>query len=149
MCSYCLRAHAELLRVISDHGDVRVVVKNMPLPMHGVDAVLAARATIAAKLQGNDYSVALYKMIVEHYGKWNSDDSKKTIANLMEYAKKIGLDPVKLEADMATAREVSEEMTQVQELAQKFGINGTPFLIVGDTAFPGMVPYEAIVNALK
>jgi protein-disulfide isomerase len=39
-------------------------------------------------------------------------------------------------------------LANVRELAQRFEINGTPFLVIGEQAFPGAIPYNQIVEAL-
>ena len=63
-------------------------------------------------------------------------------------AEKAGLDVKKLEADM-NGPVVAREMAQVRELAERFQIGGTPFLIIGDQAYPGAIPYEQIIKALN
>ncbi|MCL2017816.1 MAG: DsbA family protein [Alphaproteobacteria bacterium] len=151
-CPYCQRVHKELDRVIESRDDVRVVVKNFSI--HGVLSDDATRAMIAAKLQGNDKAVALTNhLMVNRY--WPEDTSKnqdklpETIhKNIMEIAKKLGLDTERLAADMR-GEVVHNELAQVRELAEKFGINGTPYLIIGDQAFPGAIPYDQIMNALN
>jgi len=40
-------------------------------------------------------------------------------------------------------------LRNVQGLAQRFEIRGTPYLIIGTESFPGAIPYERIVEALK
>jgi protein-disulfide isomerase len=44
---------------------------------------------------------------------------------------------------------VKAELQNVRELAQRLEISGTPYLIIGDKAFPGAIPYAQIVEALK
>ena len=149
LCPYCARAHNELVRVIEDDPEVRVVIKNMPLPMHGEDAVMAAKATIAAKLQSNAMAVKLDSALMVDFAKWVvKGDLKGSTKNVMDLAKKVGLDVAQLEKDMK-GDVVRQELAQVAELAQKFGIQGTPFLIVGDQAFPGAVPASQIKQALR
>ena len=69
-------------------------------------------------------------------------------ANVMKLAKEAGLDTKKLEADME-GDVVRKELQNVRELAQRFEISGTPYLIINDKAFPGYIPYARIVDALK
>ena len=66
----------------------------------------------------------------------------------MKMAKEAGLDTEKLKKDMKN-EVVSREMANVRDLAQRFEINGTPFLVIGEQAFPGAIPYEQIMNALE
>ena len=78
------------------------------------------------------------------------DQSKlagKIEANIMKMAKEAGLDTDKLKADMKN-EVVSRELANVRDLAQRFEINGTPFLVIGEEAFPGAIPYDQIIKAL-
>ncbi len=151
-CGYCRRAHAELERLVADRDDVRVVLKNFSIHGHLSDA--PARAVIAAKLQDNAKAIALDKELMKgkYYDQEDLKDQKKAPEivkkNVLEIAEKAGLDVEKLEKDM-TGPEVAREMGQVRELAQRFGIQGTPFLIIGDQAFPGAISYGQMVEALK
>ena len=54
----------------------------------------------------------------------------------LKVAEKLGLDMVKLKADMASP-EVKAEIDRVKELAKKMAINGTPHFLVGDRAIGG------------
>lgn len=144
-CPYCARAHGELMQVIGENADVRIIVKNMPLPMHGEAAQIAAKAMIAANMQSRAKAANLDKWLVGNFGKWDQGDAT---ANLMAGAKSAGLDTDKLAKDMKSGT-VSDELSQVATLAQQFNIQGTPFLIVGETAFPGAVPASQIKAALK
>jgi predicted DsbA family dithiol-disulfide isomerase len=79
------------------------------------------------------------------------DQSKlgdKVHSNVMKMAKEAGLDVKKLESDMK-GPVVARELAQVRELAERFQIGGTPFLIIGDSAFPGAIPYDQIMGALN
>ena len=151
-CGYCRRVHAELERVLAARDDVRVVLKNFSI--HGVLSDVPARAVIAAKLQGNDKAAALdHLLMTQEY--YTQDDMKdqakapaKLTANVMKLAEKAGLDTKRLEADM-TGEVVARELAQVRDLAERFQIGGTPFLIIGDQAFPGAIPYDQIMKALN
>ena len=66
----------------------------------------------------------------------------------MKLAKEAGLDVDQLEKDMK-GEVVARELENVRDLAQRFEISGTPYLIIGEQAFPGAIPYEQIMDALK
>jgi protein-disulfide isomerase len=57
------------------------------------------------------------------------------------------LDAEQLERDMK-GPVVARELKNVRDLAQMFEISGTPYLIIGEKAFPGAIPYEQIMEAL-
>ena len=150
-CPYCRRVHGELARVLADRDDVRVVVKNFSI--HGPLSDAPAKAVIAAKLQDPAKAAELTDMLMtrEIYSQDDlKDQSKigeKVEANVMKMAKEVGLDTEKLKEDMK-GDVVARELRNVRDLAQRFEISGTPFLIVGEQAFPGAVPAAQIETAL-
>ena len=150
-CPYCRRVHGELARVLNERDDVRVVVKNFSI--HGALSDGPARAAIAAKMQDADKAANFVDMMMtrDFYSQEDlKDQSKigeKVEANIMKMAKEAGLDTDKLKTDMNN-EVVSREMANVRDLAQRFEINGTPFLVIGEQAFPGAIPYDQIMNAL-
>jgi len=153
-CSFCQRVHHELERIVSEDPSVRVAIKNFSI--HGPLSDSAARATIAAKLQGNDKAAELDRLLMEK-PYWPADMknmspdqvNKAVRASVLKLAAKAKLDTEKLSRDMDNAPEVAAELRQVSELAQAFQISGTPYLIIGDQAFPGAIPYEQIRDALN
>jgi protein-disulfide isomerase len=151
-CPYCRRVHAELSRVLAERDDVRVVLKNFSI--HGVLSDAPAKAVIAAKLQGNDKAAALDKLLMDKdYYKPEDLKSQSKLpgiieANVMKLAKEAGLDTKKLAEDME-GDAVAKELKNVRDLAQRFEIRGTPYLIIGTEAFPGAIPYSKIMEALK
>ena len=150
-CPYCRRVHSELARVMEERNDVRVVLKNFSI--HGELSDAPAKAVIAAKLQGNDKAAALDKKLMEKEY-YTQDDMKdrsklgeKVRKNVMSLAAEVGLDTAQLERDMK-GPVVARELKNVRDLAQKFEISGTPYLIIGEKAFPGAIPYDQIIEAL-
>jgi len=147
-CPYCIKLHAELERVLAARKDVRVVIKNFPV--HGEITDIPGRWTIAAKIQSNAKAAKLYEKIMAkpYWNESNRGDMKTVTANMKKYAGEVGLDVAQAEKDL-NGTTVTQEMNQVRELAQKFNISGTPYLIIGEQIFAGMIPYEAILNALE
>ncbi|MBO7509039.1 MAG: thioredoxin domain-containing protein [Alphaproteobacteria bacterium] len=150
-CPYCRRVHGELARVMADRDDVRVVLKNFSI--HGELSDAPAKAVIAAKLQGNDKAAALDRKLMEKEY-YTQDDMKdrsklgeKIQKNVMNLAAEVGLDTAQLERDMK-GPVVARELKNVRDLAQKFEISGTPYLVIGERAFPGAIPYDQIIEAL-
>ena len=149
-CPYCRRVHGELARVLDERDDVRVVIKNFSI--HGPLSDGPARAAIAAKMQDADKAATFVDMMMTRdYYKPEDRNSPKVAeiieGNIMKFAKEAGLDTDKLKADMSN-EVVTRELANVRELAQRFEINGTPFLVIGEQAFPGAIPHDQIVNAL-
>ena len=151
-CPYCRRVHGDLMRVLSERDDVRVVLKNFSI--HGPLSDAPAKAVIAAKIQDNAKAAALDKLLMdkEYYKQEDLKDQAKLPeiieANVMKLAKEAGLDTKKLAEDMK-GEIVNKELKNVRDLAQRFEISGTPYLIIGEKAFPGAIPYGRIMEALK
>ena len=151
-CPYCRRVHAELSKVLAERDDVRVVLKNFSI--HGPLSDAPAKAVIAAKMQDNAKAAKLDELLMakEYYTQADMKDQaklpEKIQANVMKVAKEAGLDTKKLAEDMESDT-VKAELQNVRELAQRFEISGTPYLIIGDQAFPGAIPYARIIEALK
>lgn len=150
-CPYCRRVHNELARVMESRDDVRIVLKNFSI--HGELSDAPAKAVIAAKLQSNEKAAALDRKLMEKEY-YTQDDMKdrsklgdKIHKNVMALAGEAGLDTAQLERDMK-GPVVARELKNVRDLAQRFDISGTPYLIIGDKAFPGAIPYDQIIEAL-
>ena len=150
-CPYCRRVHGELERVLADRDDTRVVIKNFSI--HGALSDGPARAVIAANMQDKDRAAALTDMLMtrEFYTSEDLKDqsklAEKVEANVMKMAKEAGLDTEQLKKDM-DSDVVARELRNVREMAQRFDISGTPFLIIGEQAFPGAIPAAQIESAL-
>ena len=150
-CPYCRRVHGEIERVLADRDDTRVVIKNFSI--HGALSDAPAKAVIAANLQDPAKAANLTNMLMtrEFYTQEDLQDqsklAEKVEANVMKMAEEAGLDTAKLKEDM-NGEVVARELRNVRDLAQRFEISGTPFLIIGEQAFPGAIPAEQIKAAL-
>ena len=150
-CPYCRRVHGEIERVLADRDDTRVVIKNFSI--HGPLSDGPARAVIAANMQDPAKAAELTNMLMtrEYYTQDDLKDqdkiAEKVEANVMKMAAEAGLDTEQLKKDM-NSDVVARELRNVRDLAQRFEISGTPFLIIGEQAFPGAIPAAQIETAL-
>lgn len=150
-CPYCRRVHGEIEKVLADRDDTRVVIKNFSI--HGPLSDGPARAVIAAKMQDPAKAAELTNMLMtrEFYTQNDLKDqdkiAEKVEANVMKMAAEAGLDTEQLKKDM-DSDVVARELRNVRDLAQRFEISGTPFLIIGEQAFPGAIPAAQIETAL-
>lgn len=150
-CPYCRRVHGEIERVLADRDDARVVIKNFSI--HGPLSDGPARAVIAANMQDPAKAAELTNMLMtrEFYTQDDLKDqdkiAEKVEANVMKMAAEAGLDTEQLKKDM-DSDVVARELRNVRDLAQRFEISGTPFLIIGEQAFSGAIPAAQIESAL-
>ncbi len=124
-CGFCKRAFPDLVKLIDTDSKVRVVLKEFPI--FGERSAAAARVAIAAKNQGKYFE--LHSEMLKTRGQVTQESALRS-------AEKLGLDMEKLKRDM-NSPEVRAVITETRELAQKLGIQGTPFYLVGDRTVPG------------
>jgi protein-disulfide isomerase len=134
-CGYCRKIVPELSQLIKQDGNIRLVMKEFPILSR--DSEMAARAAIASVKQGKywDFHIALM----------SADEI--TQESVMAIAKGVGIDTVKLAADMA-APSSSDVISRNHELAQKLGIEATPTFYIGDTPYAGALPLSELKAAV-
>ena len=124
-CGYCRRAFKDLVKLIESDKNVRVVLKEFPI--FGKPSEEVARIAIAASKQGKYFE--MHSALFNASGRATKDQALKT-------AEKIGLDVERLKKDMDLP-EVKKVISETALLADKMGLQGTPFYLVGDKSIPG------------
>ena len=125
-CPYCAIMDDLIQQAKEDYGDqVRIVVRNYPLPKHQ-NAKAAARAAEAAAEQGAFEEMASY--IFEHQEEWGtqSTDVEETF---VQYAQELGLDTEQFRSDYSS-QQIIDRVDQDLQDAVDLGIPGTPTLIL-------------------
>lgn len=135
-CPYCRRMHPVVAELLRREPGVRVVVKEIPIL--GPASVLAARAALAAHVQGR--FPAFHDGLMRLRGEPDE-------AALLQLAAETGLDPVRLQRDMMSEA-VTRRLNANLQLAQALGIQGTPAYVVGETLLAGAVPLERLREAV-
>lgn len=122
-CAHCINSAPAVLEIVRANPDVRVVFKE--LPIFGAVSERAAGAALAVKRAGGDY-----------LGVWRAFMAAKPLdaAAMDRILREHKVDPALIEASAADSR---KHLADVQALAVKLGIEGTPAFIVGDTLVPG------------
>ena len=127
-CPYCSAMDDVMERVEADYGDqVRVVVRNFPLPKHS-GAVPAAQAVEAAAEQGQMEEMS--DLVFENQKEW-SRDGADTAELFTGYAKSLGLDTEQFQEDM-TSQEIADRVSGDAADARDLGLRGTPTLVLDD-----------------
>lgn len=130
-CGYCRRGLADMLSLLRDDGDLRIVLKEFPIL--GSASVEAAGVSIAVRMQdptGEKY-LAFHRRLL-------SDSGRADKARALAVAREIGLDIARLERDLATD-EVRQTLEESGKLARAVGINGTPGYVIGEAIIPGAI----------
>jgi len=128
-CGYCKRVLPDVMAVLDSDQKVRVIWKEWPIlgPMSEV----AARAAVAVHRIRPEAYMGFHQTIMAERGRLTEDKIFQTVAGL-------GLDLGQVRQAMASD-EVSAYLAGNHALAQRMGISGTPFFLVGDTPAPGAV----------
>lgn len=135
-CPYCKRAMEPLKKLLAADGRVRLVYREWPIL--GQDSLLAAQLALAAREQG-----AYEEM---HWKLMSSERANRE--NALTAARELGLDIEKLQKDMESP-EIIKHIQKSMELADAFGIRGTPAFIIGDNLAPGFIPLERLQDMVN
>ncbi|MEM8752640.1 MAG: DsbA family protein [Pseudomonadota bacterium] len=133
-CPYCKRAHEAVKALLSADENVRLVIKEFPIL--GPDSTYAARAAMAAQLQGPELYEAFNDAMMSHQG----DLDERTV---MQIAETSGLDVEAIRRDMDRP-EIADNIRRTYSLARRLEINGTPGFVIGDRIVRGFVEYDQL-----
>lgn len=131
-CQYCKQVAAPLAELARGDARLRIVYKE--LPILAPDSLVAARAALAAHLQGayRPFHAAL----MARRGAY--DD-----AAIAAVAGELGLDLARLKADM-NRPEIAAQIERNRALARDLGIRGTPAFVIGTELVPGAIDLETM-----
>ncbi|RTM05533.1 MAG: DsbA family protein [Hyphomicrobiales bacterium] len=133
-CPYCKRAAADTKALLEKNPDLRIVMKEFPILSEG--SLEAARISVAVK------DIAPHRYLEFHeelFARPGQADSGKAL----RVARDLGLDTEALKS--AAARpEVTENIQEVNKLANKLGIGGTPAYVIGNELIGGAPGYEVL-----
>jgi protein-disulfide isomerase len=139
LCPYCADQAPVLDRVAAAHpGDVRLVYRHLPLPMHA-GADLAAEAAVEAGRQGKFWPF--------HDQLFAASRGGLSRAVLLERGKLAGLDVAALAAALDDHRHKDAVLADAAA-ALSLGANATPTLFINGQAMPGMIKAEALEAAV-
>lgn len=125
-CPYC----RVLSNHLSDFAGSEIVLSRHHWPIFGDASEFAARASLAAKQQGDD---------AELHARLMNTPGRVTPMYLRDIAEDVGLSWPELEQAMA-GPEVTTALHRAKALAQLFAFIGTPALVVGRTVVEGNIP---------
>ena len=134
-CPFCGRANTTLQQLKKDYGSkLRLVMKEFPLTTIHPMARGAALAAVAADAQGKYW---------EMHDKLFANQTALQPAALEGYARDIGLDMARFQADMANPR-TAAVLERDTELGNGLGVTSTPAVFINGRRLPGgAVPIES------
>lgn len=120
-CPFCARAEPIIQQALDAYPtQAKFVYKHFPLTSIHPQAMGASQAAIAAQKQGKFWE--MHELLFKNQRQLGED-------KLKEYAKELGLDVAKFEADL-NSDEVKKAVQADMRLAQKAGVRGTPTIFV-------------------
>jgi protein-disulfide isomerase len=124
-CSYCRRSLPDVLKLISEDGKVRLVLKELPILSN--DSVAAAKLALAANKQSKYFE--MHQKLFSESGKADKDKA-------LRIAKELGLDIDQLQKD-AQDPDIKKALDESVDLARKLDLKGTPLFLIGDRVIAG------------
>lgn len=141
-CPFCRASLPAVKKFYNAHkNDTRFSFIEFPIAeLHGQSAVLAARASLAARRQPEHY-MDFHFMLLGEEGQVTND-------MVFADAAKAGMDITKLKADMADPA-IEKILSSSIALAHKVGVDGTPTFVFNGKFHPGAVDDETLANEMK
>ena len=141
-CPYC-RASLQAVKKFYDahKNDTRFSFIEFPIKqLHGESAVLAAKASLAARRQPAHYMDFHFALL--------GQDGAITDEIIYAQAAKAGMDVAKLKADMADPG-IEKTLQSSIALAHKVGVDGTPTFVLNGKMHPGALDDETLASEMK
>jgi protein-disulfide isomerase len=136
-CGYCKRFFDDMVTLLKDDTNVRVVLIDLPILSPASDVM--ARFALAAHKQGKYFE--MHQALMKHRG-------GQTEEEFLAVAKTAGLDVEKLKADKNDPS-IEQELVKHRETAKDIGIQGTPGLVIGDQIYRGYIGLDGIKQSIK
>ena len=136
-CGYCLKFHEQVLSVLNEDQNTKLVI--MQMPILGESSISFSKMVIAASFQNKFEEVHNYLY---------SSNRKSKMADILGDLFLMNIDIVQLEQDM-NSEKVSDVILSHEQFVNKFKLNGTPAIIIGDTIIPGYIEKNKIIEILE
>jgi protein-disulfide isomerase len=127
-CEHCKNLDPVITQAIQSEPNLRIIFKE--LPIFGAASEYAARAALAAQLQGKylPFHNALMKA-----------DSPLSNDQIIQIAKSVGLDINKLKSDLNSTA-ITDQLKNNMKLAESLSLPGTPAIIIAPTPVGNAAP---------
>ncbi len=133
-CGYCKRAHADMVKLMEEDKDLRVVLKEFPVLGEG--SVEAAQVSIAVRILAPEKSGEFFDALLSVNGQVNG-------AKAIAVAEDLGLDAAKIR-ETIKSDEVKQTIGEAYSLATNLSLTGTPSYVTAQEVVVGAVGYDAL-----
>ena len=134
-CSYCKKAHQDILKIKQNKNNVKIIYKNFPILSEN-SKKLAAIALVIAK-DSNEVFNKFHNLIMSKKGPVTKDYLKGVLNDL-------GYDEEKIKNSL-NSEYVKDQLYIDRELSEKLSLRGTPAFIVNNKLFFGYIGYDELV----
>ena len=138
-CSYCKKAHQDILKIEKNKKNVKVIYKNFPILSEN-SKKLAEIALFIAK-DNNEKFIKFHNLVMSRKGLINKNQLKDILDDL-------GYDQGKIKNNL-NSEYIKSQLLKDRELAEKLSLRGTPAFIVNDKLFFGYIGYDELVSHIK
>ena len=138
-CSYCKKAHKDIVRIKKNFPKVKIIYKNFPI-LTPLSEKLARISYFIADDDNKKFNIFNDK-ILNSSGLLKESKVKDIVIDL-------GYDYQKVE-DAIKKDSITNVLNQDLDLANKLELRGTPAFIIKDQIYFGYVGYDAMAESLK
>jgi len=136
-CGYCKKVHTELLQLVSERDDTRIIFLQHPILSES--SKILANMVVAANIQNK--GIELHNAIFGIEGNLNNEKIKQIVADL-------DINGAKLNIDMSR-EEVKKIVAISSFVANGTGARGTPTFFINEEFVVGYISIDKIKSLLK
>ncbi len=138
-CAFCKRAMGDMTRLLKGDKELKFVLKELPILSE-------------ASARAHRISVALGRLYPEKYAEFHQKllggNGLKDDKRAIKLAKEMGLDVAKI-VEASNDPSVTDAFREVNTLATKLGMNGTPSYVIGDEVIFGALGYNVLKKKIE
>lgn len=143
-CKFCARGSNTIGQILKNYpGKIKLIFRNLPLPMHSPGGLTAAKAFTAVSLLNPKLAYAYQNSLFQNQEKL----IKVGEAFLYEVAESMGLNVPEMKESMA-GEAVARIILEDQQIAESHKFKGTPSFLIGSEEVVGARPYEDIAKVI-
>lgn len=137
-CGYCKRAHGDMIKLMEEMPNLRVVLKEFPVL--GQASIEAAQVAIAVNAIAPEKYGEFHEGLLLQRGRASKESAMKAATDL-------GLSEEDL--NKAISSDIAgQTIEEVYSLANRLGLTGTPSYVIGNEVIMGAVGYDELRGKL-
>ncbi|NBV32116.1 MAG: DsbA family protein [Bacteroidetes bacterium] len=126
-CGYCKRVFADLMDLVREDGNIRLVIKEFP--------ILAETSMQAAQISMAAAELGRFEEVHTALMQWPGRMDASAFSRILEDA---GINPEEIQAEIEKGQ-INAMIAQTQAAADALDIGGTPAFVIGNEIAPGAI----------